>query len=154
TDVSEDRKSGIIKITVTDHDPERAAAMAQAYISELDRLVAQVSTSSARRERMFLEDRLRAVKTEWEQAARKFSDFASKNTAIDIPAQGKALVEAAATLQGNLIAAESELKGLKEIYSDSNFRVRVAQARVQELQKKLNELGTGNEAAPGSDQTL
>ena len=46
-------------------------------------------------------------------SATKFSEFASKNTAIDIPAQGKAMVEAAATLQGQLIAAESELQGSK-----------------------------------------
>src|ERR1700704_5091939 len=42
TDVSEDRKSGIISIGVTDHNPKRAAAMAQSYVDELDRLVAQV----------------------------------------------------------------------------------------------------------------
>src|SRR6202008_983116 len=46
TDVSEDRKSGIISIGVTDHDPKRAAAMAQAYVRELDRLVAQGRNSS------------------------------------------------------------------------------------------------------------
>jgi len=101
TEIAEDRKSGIISIGVTDHDPKRAAAMAQAYVAELDRLVAQVSTSSARRERIFLEERLQRVKTELDSAARSFSDFASKNTAIDIPAQGKAMVEAAATLQDN-----------------------------------------------------
>src|SRR5262249_38194682 len=59
--VVEDHKSGIISITVVDHDPQLAAAMAQAYMDELNRLVEQVSTSSARRERVFLEDRLRAV---------------------------------------------------------------------------------------------
>src|SRR5712691_8847676 len=36
TDVSEDRKSGIITIEVTDHDPHRAAAMAHSYVDELD----------------------------------------------------------------------------------------------------------------------
>lgn len=141
TDVSEDRKSGILTVGVTDHDPRRAATMAQEYVVELDRLVAQVSTSSARRERIFLEARLQAVKTDLDTAARNFSDFASKNTAIDIPAQGKAMVAAAASLQGELIAAESELSGLQQIYSNNNVRVRAAQAKVSELQKKLNELG-------------
>ena len=61
TDVAEDRKSGIITIGVNDQDPKRAAAMARAYVDELDRLVAQVSTSSARRERIFLEERLKTV---------------------------------------------------------------------------------------------
>src|SRR5581483_7956854 len=46
TAVSEDRKSGVITITVTDRDPRRAAQLAQAYVEELDRLVAEVSTSS------------------------------------------------------------------------------------------------------------
>ena len=141
TDVSEDRKSGIVTIAVTDHDAKRAAAMAQAYVNELDRLVAQVSTSSARRERIFLEGRLQDVKMDLDSAAKDFSVFASKNTAIDIPEQGKAMVEAAAGLQGQLIAAQSELSGLRTIYSDNNVRVRTVEARVNELDKKLNEIG-------------
>jgi uncharacterized protein involved in exopolysaccharide biosynthesis len=115
--------------------------MAQAYVSELDRLVAQVSTSAARRERIFLEDRLKTVKTELDTAARNFSNFASKNTAIDIPAQGKATVEAAANLQARLIAAQAEVSGLQQIYTNNNVRVRSAEARVNELQSKLNEIG-------------
>jgi capsule polysaccharide export protein KpsE/RkpR len=142
TDLSEDRKSGIISIGVTDHDPKRAAAMAQAYVAELDRLVAQVSTSSARRERIFLEERLQTVKTDLDSAAKNFSEYASKNSAIDIPAQGKAMVEAAATLQGQLIAAQAELSGLQQIYTNNNVRVRSVQARVDELQRKLTELGS------------
>jgi capsule polysaccharide export protein KpsE/RkpR len=150
TDVSEDRKSGIISIEVTDHDPKRAALMARTYVEELDRLVAQVSTSSARRERVFLEGRLTAVKTELDNSARRFSDFASKNSAIDIPAQGKAMVEAAATLQGELIAVQSEIEGLRQIYTDENVRVRSARARMNELQKKLTEIGA---AGTGSEDT-
>ena len=110
--ISVDRKSQIITITVTDKDPQRAAAMAQAYVEELNRLVAEVSTSSARRERIFLEGRLQAVNQDLEAAEKEFSQFASKNTAIDIKEQGKAMVDAAATLQGQLIAARSELEGL------------------------------------------
>lgn len=151
TDASEDRKSGIISIGVTDHDPKRAAAMAQAYVSELDRLVAQVSTSSARRERIFLEERLEKVKGDLDAAAKNFSEFASKNSAIDIPAQGKAMVEAAAILQGQLIAAQAELNGLEQIYTANNVRVRAVQGRVDELQRKLNEIGSAG--TQGSSQT-
>ena len=144
TDVSEDRKSGIITIGVTDRDAKRAAGMAHAYVDELDRLVAQVSTSSARRERIFLEERLKTVKSELDATAKNFSNFASKNTAIDIPAQGKAMVEAAANLQGRLIAAQAELSGLQQIYTKNNVRVRAAEARVNELQQKLTEIGGGD----------
>ncbi len=155
TDVSEDRKSGIISIGVTDHDPKRATAMAKSYVDELDRLVAQVSTSAARRERIFLETRLKAVKGELDDSAKSFSDFASKNTAIDIPAQGRAMVEAAARLQGELIAVQSELEGLKQVYTDDNVRVRSARARMDELQKKLNEIGSaGTEGGAKSNEMI
>jgi uncharacterized protein involved in exopolysaccharide biosynthesis len=141
TVIAEDRKSGIISITVTDHDPRRSAAMAQAYVNELNLLVEQVSTSAARRERIFLEERLQSVKHDLDAAAQKFSEFASKNTAIDIPAQSKAMVEAAAALQGQLIAAESELRGLEAMYTEQNVRVRALRARVGELRTQLGKLG-------------
>lgn len=155
TDIAEDRKSGIISITVTDHNAKRAAAMAQAYVGELDRLVALVSTSAARRERIFLEGRLQQVKSDLNTAESNFSDFASKNTAIDIPAQGRAMLAAAATLQGELIAAQTQMSGLQQIYTDNNVRVREAQARVNELQKKLHEIGgEGTEAQLRNDDSI
>jgi capsule polysaccharide export protein KpsE/RkpR len=141
TKINEDRKSGVIAITVTSVQPYRAAAIAQAYVRELDRLVLQLSTSSARRERIFLEQRLETVKSDLDDAAKRFSEFASKNTAIDIPAQGKAMVEAAAVLQGQLIAAEAEASGLEKIYTVNNLRVKALQARIAELREQLQKLG-------------
>src|SRR6185312_17557905 len=89
----------------------------------------------------FLEGRLEKIKSDLDSAEKNFSDFASKNTAIDIPEQGKAMVDAAAALQGQLIAAQAEMSGLQEIYTDNNVRVRAAQAHVSELQKKLYDIG-------------
>jgi len=155
TNIAEDRKNGIITIAVRDHDPKRAAAIADAYVMELDRLVAQLSTSSARRERIFLEERLKQVKADLDSAATNFSNFASKNTAIDVPAQGKAMVEAAARLQGELIASQAQLSSLQQVYADGNVRVRAAEARVNELQKKLNEVGgSGTQDELRSDKSL
>jgi uncharacterized protein involved in exopolysaccharide biosynthesis len=145
TGISEDHKSGIISISVVDHDPARARAITEAYMVELERLVSELSTSAAHRERVFLEGRRVAVKQELDQAAQEFSQFASQNTAINIPEQGKAMVEAAAALQGQLIATESELKGLSEIYTANNVRVRSVEARAAELRRQLEKLD-GNSA--------
>jgi capsule polysaccharide export protein KpsE/RkpR len=146
TAISVERKSQIISITVTDGSPQRVAAMGQAYIEELNRLVAELSTSSARRERIFLEARLRAVSQDLEAAEKEFSEFASKNTAIDVKEQGKAMVEAAAMLQGQLIAAQSQYEGLRQIYTDNNPRVRTVKARIDELQRQLEKMGGKGES--------
>jgi uncharacterized protein involved in exopolysaccharide biosynthesis len=153
TGISVDRKSQIISLTVTDKDPKRAAAIGQAYVEELNRLVAELSTSSARRERIFLEERLQAVNKDLESAEKEFSQFASKNSAIDIKEQGKAMVEAAAILQGQLIAAESELEGLRQVYTDNNVRIRSVRARIDELKHQLEKIGgKGEDASAPSGQ--
>ena len=148
TFMTEDRKSGILAIVVTDGDPKRAAAIGQAYVDELDRLVVELNTSTAHRERVFLEERLKTIKTDLDAAARDFSEFASKNAAIDIKEQGKATMEAAAVLGGELIAAQSEREGLRQIYADENVRVRAATAKIAELQKRLDQIGGGAAGSP------
>jgi len=153
TGISEDRKNGILTITVTDHDPARAAAMAAEYVAELNQVVNQLSTSSARRERVFLEERIQQVKEDLETAEKEFGDFASKNTAVDIKEQAKAMVGAAATLQGEVIASQAQLEGLKQIYTDNNVRVRSLRAHIAELQAQLTKLG-GKYETPGAADHL
>jgi uncharacterized protein involved in exopolysaccharide biosynthesis len=143
SDISEDHKSGIITIDVTDKNPQRAAVIAQGYVVELNRLMAEVNDSASHRERVFLEQRLQEVKVELSKASLAFSQFASKNTTIDVEEQGKAMVEAAATIQGQLIAAESDLKGLEQIYTANNPRVRSARSSIAELRAQLEKLGGG-----------
>jgi len=148
TAISEDRKTGILTITVTDKNPQRAAAMGQAYVDELNRLVVDLNTSAAHRQRVFLEERLKAVQQDLQSAEKDFSEFASKNATIDIKEQGRTMVEAAARLQGGLIAAQSELEGLRQFYTDNNIRVRSVRARIAELQLQLQKL-SGTAANPG-----
>lgn len=140
TGVGEDKKSGIITITVQDSDPRRAADMVRAYINDLNRRVSQLTTSSAHRERVFLEERLKSVKEDLDRATLQLSRFSSKNMTFDPQIQGKAMLEAAATLQGQLIAADSELSGLEQIYGPENARVKSVAAQAGELRAKLRSL--------------
>jgi capsule polysaccharide export protein KpsE/RkpR len=155
TNVSSDRKSGIITIKVDDRSPERAAAIAQEYVTELNRVVTTLNTSSAHRERVFLEGRLAEVKEDLESAEKSFSDFSSKNTAINITEQGKAMIAAAADLEGQLMAAQTQLESLRQIYTDNNVRVREVQARVDELHRQMGQLGgkAGAQPAPSGNDS-
>jgi uncharacterized protein involved in exopolysaccharide biosynthesis len=141
TSFDEDRKSGIISVTVRDRDPKRTAAMAEAYVEELNKLVAELSTSSAHKERVFLEDRLIVVKRDLDQASQDFSQFSSKNKTLDIKEEARAMLQGAASLQGEVIALESQLRGLQAIYTDNNVRVRSVQARIAELLRQSDNIG-------------
>ena len=151
TTIDEDRKSGIISLSVTDSDPKRARDIAEAYVGELDKLVNKVSTSSARRERLFLEDRLKSVKNELDASSLELSQFSSHNATLNPQSQGQALMESATRLQAELITTQSELSGLKAMYSDDNVRVRGSQARVDELQSQLRKMGGIGKSVNGED---
>jgi uncharacterized protein involved in exopolysaccharide biosynthesis len=151
TDIKEDRKSGVITIAVTDHDPHRAQQMALAYVEALNGLVAQVSTSSARRERQFLEQRLKTVKQNLDLAAKQFSEYSSQNGTLDVPSQSRAMLESEATLQGQLIAAQSELEGFEQIYTDNNIRIRTLRAKIAGLKQQIEAM-SGNKAASDSSE--
>jgi len=154
TDISEDRKSGIISITVTDRSRELAMQMAGAYVDNLNGLTAQLNTSAAHRERLFIQDRLKEVKEDLDTASKDLSEFSSKNLTLDVKDQGKALMESTAAVAGELIASESQLSGLEQIYTSNNVRVRSLQARIAELKRKLAELrGSDMDSATAGEGT-
>ena len=153
TEIKEDPKTGIIALSFEDKDPQRAAGIAQAYVENLNHVLAGVNASSARRERLFIDQRLVEVKKELDASAKEFAEFSSANSAINIPEQAKAMVGAAADLEAKLIAAQSMLGGLKQIYTDNNVNVRQMQASVVELQKEINQFG-GKDVIPAGGSTL
>jgi uncharacterized protein involved in exopolysaccharide biosynthesis len=141
TKTEEERKSGVITISVVDKDPARAAQMVDAYLQEISRLSNELNTSAAHNERVFIEQRLGTVKQDLADASKALSEFSTKNATIDISVQGRSMIEGAAALQGQLIAARSELQGLQQIYTADNIRVKSAQARIAELQRQLDKIG-------------
>jgi uncharacterized protein involved in exopolysaccharide biosynthesis len=154
TAISEDKKSGVITLSVRDHDKKIAADLAGAYVEELDRVVARVSTSSARRERVFVEQRIAEERKQLDDAEKQLSQFASSTMALDVPEQIKVTVGSAAKLQAELIAARAQLEGLSQIYTPDNFRIRALRGNVAELERELSKINSAPLAAGGSqDQT-
>ncbi len=150
TAIVQDKKSGVITITVTDTDPRRARDIAQAYLDELNVLVNRTGTSSAHQERVFIERRLEAVRRDLDRAELAMSDFSSTHTTVDIREQTRATVDAAAKLQAELIVTRGELQSLQQLYGDQNVRVRAAQARLANLKSEIGKLG-GSSAELASD---
>lgn len=136
TEIEQDRKSGVLTLTVTDHDPGRAAQMAAAYIEELNRTSIELNTSAAHRERVFLEGRLQQDKQEIDDSMVALSEYSSKNGTMNLQEESRAMMQGAVSLESELIAAQTQLSGLQQIYSDENIQVKAAKARVDELRRQ------------------
>jgi uncharacterized protein involved in exopolysaccharide biosynthesis len=141
TQITESKKSGVITIVVTDTDRRRAQDLARGYVEELNKLLARVSTSSAGRERQFIEQRRASVLKDLNDAEEQLSQFSSSTSTIDIREQTRATVDAGAKLQAELVFGETELESLKQIYGDDNVRVKAARERIGVLQRELGKIG-------------
>jgi capsule polysaccharide export protein KpsE/RkpR len=151
TTVVDDKKSGVITLTFSDTDPRRAQAIAQAYLDELNSIVTRANTSSARREREFIEKRLVKVQADLQSAEKALGQFSSSNVTLDVKEQTHAMVDAAARLQGELILARSELDSLQQIYGEENVRVRAARARIGVLKSELTKMSGSSSAEEPSN---
>jgi uncharacterized protein involved in exopolysaccharide biosynthesis len=139
--ITSDEKSGVITISVTANNPVLAAKIAQAYVEELDRVVTENTTSSARRERIFLEERVKDVKQQLDESAKQLSQFSTKSGALDISTQTKSMIEEGTRLEAELVDGRSQLAALLQTYSEDNSRVRALEAHNAELQRELDKMG-------------
>ncbi len=145
TKITDDKKSGVITIEVEDTDPVRARDLAQAYLDELNKILNQTSTSTARQERIFIEHRLNAVQNDLERAQLELSEFSSKNSTVDIKEQTRAMVDTGARVEAEMLVEQSGLQSLRQIYGDNNVRVKETEARIASLQRDLVKM-TGSSA--------
>ena len=153
TSIRENVKSSVVSISVKADSPKLASDLAQAYVSELNRVVTNDTTSDARREREFLEGRLKEVKKDLDESAIALGKFASKNKTIDVAFQSRATLESDFKLREEIIEARSQLAGLEQTYSKDNVRVLTARARLAALQQQMDKAngGTNTTAPSGND---
>lgn len=136
-------KEGIIAITVEDKDPARVAAIANAYVEELDKINKGLVTTSGRRMRVFIEDRLVGAKDELARTENAIRGFQEKNRAVKLDDQARAVIEALGTLKGQLMAKEVELQTLLSYATPTNPEAELLSTQISELRERLRELEEG-----------
>jgi tyrosine-protein kinase Etk/Wzc len=132
-DISAGKNDGIISITVEDADPKRAAAIANAYLDELEAVTVKLSSSGAGRNKVFLEDRLARAKVDLVKAEDALKAYQTKNKALDITEQAKATIEGVAQLKAQLAIQEAQLASLRAYLTDDNDEIKTAKASIANI---------------------
>jgi uncharacterized protein involved in exopolysaccharide biosynthesis len=140
-----DNKSQIISIMVEDHDPQRAADMANSYVEALDYMNRSVNITEGQRKRAFLEERLQTVKEDLIRSEINLKVFQEKYKLISINEQAKVTIEGAASLKAQIIAAQTELEVLKNFGTQKQNEALKLQAGINELQKQLSKIESGGD---------
>jgi len=145
-------KEKVIKVTVEDKDPQLASDMANFYVSNLDRLNQTLSVSKARENRKFIEQRVADTKQALVKLEDALKEFQTQNRTVAIETQSKAMIEAAAMIQAQIMSQEVQLQVMGTYLSPNNPEIARAQSSVSELRKQLQimESGkSGKEQLPG-----
>ena len=126
-------KDGIITIEVTDKDPKRAAAMANAFGEQLDKLLQRMSSRAAREQLAFLEKERQKANLNLVKAEEAVKRFSESNNVLLIQDQVKGMIEYIATLRANIDAKEVQLKVLRQRAAPSNYEVVLLETELKGL---------------------
>ena len=132
--------SGVVSLTCEDKDPKRAKEMAAYFGTVGNEVFGRISTSSAREERKFLEEQLKSARDEVDEASSKLRDFQEKHKIIDLPEQSKAVISAMASIKGDLLSKQLELKYLRSFSSPTESNVTQLQKHIALMQRQLDDM--------------
>jgi tyrosine-protein kinase Etk/Wzc len=142
-------RDGIITIEVEDRDAARAAAIANGFVEELERLTFTMAMTEAGQRRLFFEKQLRLVRddlTNAEVALRQFLE----GSGLSIPeGQAQITVAAAAQLQAEIAAKEVQLSSMRSFASDKNPELIRSEQELKSLRYQLARLGKNTGGSDG-----
>lgn len=147
--VEDDKKSGIIAVSVEDRDRDRAARMANAFVEELKRLAGGLAVTEAAQRRLFFEEQLRETKAALSRSEEAVKSFQAGTGAFHLDTQAKAVIESIAALRAQIAAKEVQLKVLRTYATSSNPELQRAEEELRGLKAELAKMegraGTGHD---------
>ena len=153
TNVVAGQKDGLIRITIEDHDPKRAAELANGYVEEFRKLSATLAITEAARRRLFFEQQLQPAKEQLAAAEEAMRKTEQSTGVLQIDSQARALIESAAVLRAQVVAKEVQIQGMRSFATEDNPDVVLAKQQLAALQSQLEHVA-GSEKDTGSDIVL
>ncbi|MCI0352234.1 MAG: Wzz/FepE/Etk N-terminal domain-containing protein [Acidobacteriales bacterium] len=136
-------KDGIISIEVEDHDPGRAAEIANAFVEELRNLTKTLAITEAGQRRVFFEEQLVQAKENLTKAEIALQGSGvSSATLRTVP---QSALESLARLKAQITTQEIKLASMRTFMTDANPEFRVA---VRELAALREELSKAEQSSP------
>jgi tyrosine-protein kinase Etk/Wzc len=142
----EPTKEGSIILSVTDHDPRRAADLANGYVEELIGLNQRLAIGEAARRRTFYESQVKEVGDQLAISEDALQRLQERTGLIQLDTQAKATIEAAAMLRAHIAQKEAELQGIRTYASEQNPDTVRALAELKALKEQLRHV-----REPGGD---
>jgi tyrosine-protein kinase Etk/Wzc len=146
-------KDGLIRLSVEDPDPNRAATLVNGYIEEFRRLSASLAITEAARRRLFFEQQVNDAKEKLTAAEEAMTKTQQSTGVLQIDSQARVLIESAAVLRAQVVAKQVEIESMRSFATDDNPNLVLAKQELAALEAQLQRLA-GSQQDPGSDINL
>jgi len=134
-------KDNLIRISVEDRDPKRAAEMANAYVQEYRNLSQHLAIGEAGQRRLFFEDQLEQAKNNLANAEEELKKTQQKTGMLQLDSQTRALIESAAALRAQITAKEVQLQAMRTYATGQNADVVQTEQELESLRAQLAKIG-------------
>ena len=142
-------KDGLIRISVEDRDPRRAADLANGYVEQFRLQSQHLAITEASQRRLFFEQQLEEAKNNLANAEEAMKQTEQKTGMIQLDSQAKALIESAASLRAQITAKEVEIQGMRTYATNENSQLVQAQQELAGMRAQLAKLGGSEDSASG-----
>ena len=146
-DIDSGLKDGLIRISVTDRDPRRAAEMANGYVEEFKRLSANLAVTEASQRRLFFEQQLAQAKDNLANAEEDLKKTGLKTGLIQLDSQTRATIELVAELRGEIAAKEVQINAMRSFATGENPELQMAEQQLAGLRSQAEKMGAASEDA-------
>jgi tyrosine-protein kinase Etk/Wzc len=153
TSVVAGNKDGLIRISVEDRYPKRAAELANGYVDEFRKLSATLAITEAARRRMFFEGQLQQAKDDLAASEEAMRKTQQSTGVLQIDSQARALIESTALLRAQVVAKEVQIQSMRSYAAEDNPMLIVVKQQLAALQSQLEQLA-GSQHDEGSDIIL
>jgi len=150
-------KDSIIVINVEDHEPKRAADLANAYLAALHKLNDRIAFTEAGQKRLFFEQQLEKEKNLLADAEVELSRTQEQSGLIQPIGQAQLELESIAQMQAQIASREVELSAMSQGATEQNPDVIRLRSEIEGLKAQLSKMensttrsGGGNVQIPTS----
>ncbi len=144
-DISNGAKDGLITISVTDRDSQRATDMANGYVDEYKKWTATLAVTEASQRRLFFEQQLAQSKDNLANAEEDLKKTEQKTGLIQLDSQARAVIELVAQLRAQIAAKEVQIQGMRSFATGENPDLRMAEQELAGLRAQQSKMGANSD---------
>jgi uncharacterized protein involved in exopolysaccharide biosynthesis len=141
-------KESLITVAVTDHDPQRATAMANAFVEALYKQNSRLAITGGAQKRLFFEQQLNQQREALAKAEVDLKTTQQASGLVVPVGQAEMLIRSGAEIRAKIVASEVQLQSIRGFETDENPQVQLLKREISALQSQLTQVELNQTSSP------